>query len=1010
MVLLAWNGWGQGVVTYTSGTGTFTVPCGVSSITVQVWGAGGGGARGSRSNPNDFGGGGGGGGGYTVAVFTVTPNQTFSYAVGLGGNGQTGNNAATAAQDGSNSTFGTLTAEGGKKGIAAGASNGTGGAGGGATGGTPSSGSNGGDGQTNVGGGNGGNNGTGTNGTSINAVVGAVVNASGFGGGGAGGYGNNGDGGNGGNGQIVVSWTTVSAGPSALLDPCVTTDTLSAGAVPSGYTGTWSVSPTGPTFSNSNDPNAIISNLALNQTYTFRWTISAGSTSCSVPSYSETFVTTRGVDAFAGYDQSLCNSSYTLDADPVPTNYTGTWSCVSGACGSISISNVNDPNATVTGLTSGNTVTLQWTVSGACSNSDQVVLRYPLICNDDPCGAVSIPLNESCVPQTFNSAITTSATATSYPPPPGCGNFGAFTTDRRDVWYVVGPVGTDGIVNINLNGASGDYANAAIYSGSSCSDLSLESCHQNLSSGGTLNIQQAGLTPGEYVYIRVWDYYNYAPLDLTICAFGNTSDSQIIPGNNSTCGATFYDLGGSTGTYTNNTLTTYTICPSTPGEFISVNFTLLDFYTSADHIIVLNGSQGTAPIIADLSGSGAVNYTIQSTAADGCLTFIFQSNGSGIDNGWAANVSCVTTPSSSNHMTGTCTEANCLGGCLRTLCGIPATVGFQGAGFGVQELNESNNSCWTAPERCSNWFYINPETAGDLSMNMYVNNGQDQDFLLWEAYGNELQCPAETGNDPLLCNFAGATSQGTGFNDALTGTNPAYEPSLQITQADIDANLYYILLVQTYSNGNSCPNPDVQITFGGSASLGCTAPIPLNSNIVMFNGVNEEERNLLYWESETDERVSYYTLERSNDGEAWSLVGSVYSSNATEGNFYRMYDEQPYSPFTYYRLNQVDMDGESQYTEIISISRGALDNNWVSNLFPNPTADVFSFQYQGFNFEEAVNVSILNSMGQVITQEEHNVKNKTGITVNTSELAVGTYMVLITQGDQKEIKKLSIVR
>jgi hypothetical protein len=293
---------------------------------------------------------------------------------------------------------------------------------------------------------------------------------------------------------------------------------------------------------------------------------------------------------------------------------------------------------------------------------------------------------------------------------------------------------------------------------------------------------------------------------------------------------------------------------------------------------------------------------------------------------------------------------------------------------------------------------------------MLVNSGQDQDFLLWEAFGNELQCPAETGDDPLLCNFAGATAQGTGFNDALDASNPAYEPSIWITQEDIDNDIYFIINVQTYSNGNSCPQPNVQITFGGTASLGCTSPIALNSNILLFDGTAEGEGNLVYWQSQNDERVAYYTLERSNDGEIWSFVGSTSTSNSFDGGFYRMIDNQPYTPFTYYRLNQVDMDGESMYTDIISISRGALDNNWVSNLFPNPTADVFSFQYQGFNFEEAVSISVVNTIGQVIIHEEHNVKNKTGITVNTSELAVGTYVVVITQGDQQEIRKLSIVR
>ena len=58
-------------------TGTFIVPAGVDTITVELIGAGGNGA----SN----GGGGGGGGGYARGTFAVTPGTTYSVVVGEGG-------------------------------------------------------------------------------------------------------------------------------------------------------------------------------------------------------------------------------------------------------------------------------------------------------------------------------------------------------------------------------------------------------------------------------------------------------------------------------------------------------------------------------------------------------------------------------------------------------------------------------------------------------------------------------------------------------------------------------------------------------------------------------------------------------------------------------------------------------------------------------------------------------------------------------------------------------------
>ncbi|MGB4967092.1 MAG: hypothetical protein WBO35_02715, partial [Candidatus Saccharimonadales bacterium] len=66
----------------TAGTSTFTVPAGVTNLTVQVWGAGGGGGAGSGgSGP----GGDGGGGGYSKAVLSVTPSESLTILVGTGG-------------------------------------------------------------------------------------------------------------------------------------------------------------------------------------------------------------------------------------------------------------------------------------------------------------------------------------------------------------------------------------------------------------------------------------------------------------------------------------------------------------------------------------------------------------------------------------------------------------------------------------------------------------------------------------------------------------------------------------------------------------------------------------------------------------------------------------------------------------------------------------------------------------------------------------------------------------
>ncbi len=66
--------------TYTGANQTWTVPAGVTSVTVKEWGGGGSGGGGGYSYPSP-----GGGAGYTTGVLAVTPGEVLTVMVGAGG-------------------------------------------------------------------------------------------------------------------------------------------------------------------------------------------------------------------------------------------------------------------------------------------------------------------------------------------------------------------------------------------------------------------------------------------------------------------------------------------------------------------------------------------------------------------------------------------------------------------------------------------------------------------------------------------------------------------------------------------------------------------------------------------------------------------------------------------------------------------------------------------------------------------------------------------------------------
>jgi hypothetical protein len=215
-------------------SGTFTVPAGVNSITVDAYGGGGAGGGSTNAGAGQNAarvGAGGGGGGYAKGVFTVTPGDVITVTVGAGGIGVSG----ASGGNGGNSTlslpeFIALGGTGGSGntigGTPAGGAGGTGSVG---NAGTQNgvSGSAGATGNRVVGGAggagggpNGGDGGAARGDDGVGAFNG--FNGENFGGGGGGGRtrrnGGNSSGGNGANGVVIIAYEIDVTLPIELID------------------------------------------------------------------------------------------------------------------------------------------------------------------------------------------------------------------------------------------------------------------------------------------------------------------------------------------------------------------------------------------------------------------------------------------------------------------------------------------------------------------------------------------------------------------------------------------------------------------------------------------------------------------------------------------------------------------------------------------------------------------------------------------------------------------------
>jgi hypothetical protein len=251
--------------------------------------------------------------------------------------------------------------------------------------------------------------------------------------------------------------------------------------------------------------------------------------------------------------------------------------------------------------------------------------------NDEACGAIPLATSLTCnlVPTSNEGASTNNAYAV-----PPCG-----APVQNDVWYSV-TVPPNGQLEFNTQAVGLTDAAFALYTSSGgCAPANLSlvppvNCQvagSSFSAGMPMQLF-AGLAPGTTVYLRVWRQTgNVGPFN--ICA-RQTAAAPIFG-----CDLNSSDSGGPTGNYGNNEVFEQTFCPVNAGDVVAIDFTSFSTQLNSDFLTVYNGPSIASPVLGVYSG-GQTPPGIVSSAAGGCLTIRFTSNGSVVSTGWVISVSC----------------------------------------------------------------------------------------------------------------------------------------------------------------------------------------------------------------------------------------------------------------------------------------------------------------------------------------------------------------------------------
>lgn len=115
-----------------------------------------------------------------------------------------------------------------------------------------------------------------------------------------------------------------------------------------------------------------------------------------------------------------------------------------------------------------------------------------------------------------------------------------------------------------------------------------------------------------------------------------------------------------------------------------------------------------------------------------------------------------------------------------------------------------------------------------------------------------------------------------------------------------------------------------------------TVQSPLPVSWQSFTATPRPTANLLAWATATERNNSHFEVERSADSRSWAAIGRVAGvGDSQQEQRYTFADAEPLPGRNYYRLRQVDFDGQFDYSGIVLAERPDKGGLRAS---PNPAA------------------------------------------------------------------------
>ncbi len=219
------------------------------------------------------------------------------------------------------------------------------------------------------------------------------------------------------------------------------------------------------------------------------------------------------------------------------------------------------------------------------------------------------------------------------------------------------------------------------------------------------------------------------------------------------------------------------------------------------------------------------------------------------------------------------------------------------------------------------------------------------------------------------------------------------------------AGTYNFTSRTTDAQGRTTDTP-LSITVYGAQPTATPLPVEL----ISFTAKSKEGNIILEWATASEVNNSHFEIQRGSSLSTFENIGSVRGNGTSnKAKHYQYKDTNPLPNITYYRLKQVDLDGNFSYSNIVAVNTFDSGVIKLATIYPNPFTSEITISLHS-TVSSVANIQLISFAGKVVYTNKAQLKTGVNeLVLSLEDLPASIYLIRILGSginiNQKVIKK-----